>query len=142
MAITINFLIVGAVLSAVAAILHIGCIVFGAPWYRFLGAGEQMAILAEQGSLRPSIITCVIVVVLAIWSLYALSGAGVIYKLPLLRLGLIVITAIYLIRGVGGFFLMTNPIGRSPEFWFWSSIICSIFGLVHLVGVKQLWGSL
>ncbi|HEB26598.1 MAG TPA: hypothetical protein ENI05_02310 [Porticoccus sp.] len=137
-----NFLIVGTGLSAIAAILHMGCIVFGAPWYRFFGAGEQMAMLAEQGSLRPGIITSVIVAVLATWSLYALSGAGVIYKLPLLRLGLMVITAVYLIRGIGGFFLMTNPIGRSPKFWLWSSGICLALGLIHLMGLKQVWAQI
>ncbi|KKK66980.1 hypothetical protein LCGC14_2958640, partial [marine sediment metagenome] len=44
-------LIVAGTLSAIAAILHLGCIYFGAPWYRFFGAGEQMAQLAEQGSI-------------------------------------------------------------------------------------------
>ncbi len=133
------FLIIGAVLSAIVAILHIGIIIFGAPWYRFFGAGEQMAILAEQGSMRPTVITSLIAIVLAIWSLYALSGAGVIGRLPLLRLGLSLITAIYLARGVLGFFLMNNPMGRSPEFWLWSSAICLTVGLVYLIGLIQVW---
>ena len=51
------FLIIAGSLSAIAAILHLGCIYFGAPWYRFFGAGEQMAILAEQGSVQPTLIT-------------------------------------------------------------------------------------
>jgi len=101
-----------------------------------------MAILAEQGSIRPAIITSVIVAVLFTWSLYALAGAGVVNKLPLLRLGLIGITSIYLVRGVGGFFFMASPMGRSPKFWLWSSIICLTFGLVHFVGLKQIWGSI
>ncbi len=133
------FLIFGAVFSAIAALLHIGCIVYGAPWYRFFGAGEQMAIMAEQGSIRPTLITGFIALVLGIWSLYALSGAGVVMRLPLLRTGLSLITAIYLARGVLGFFLMSNPMGRSPEFWLWSSLICLTIGLVHLIGLTQLW---
>jgi hypothetical protein len=133
------FLIIGAALSAIVAVLHIGVIIFGAPWYRFFGAGEQMAVLAEQGSMRPTLITSLIVLILATWSLYALSGAGVIARLPLLRLGLSVITAIYLARGVLGFFLIGNPMGRSPEFWLWSSAICLTLGLVYLVGLIQVW---
>ncbi len=39
-------------LSAIAAILHMGCILFGALWYRFFGPGEQMAVLAEQESIK------------------------------------------------------------------------------------------
>jgi len=136
------FLLVGAILSAIAAILHLGCIYFGAPWYRFLGAGEQMAILAERGSIQPTLITSAIVLVLATWSIYALSGAGIIVKLPLLKWALSAITFIYLLRGIAGFFLINNPLGRSPEFWLWSSIICLSFGIIHLIGLKQIWANI
>lgn len=133
------FLIIAGGLSAVVAILHIGCIYFGAPWYRFFGAGEQMALLAERGSIQPTLITSGIVLVLSIWSIYAFSAAGVIVRLPLLRLALILITFIYLLRGVAGFFLVSSPMGRSPEFWMWSSLICLSFGIIHFIGLKQQW---
>ncbi len=136
------FLIVAGSLSAIAAILHLGCIYFGAPWYRFLGAGERMAVLAEQGSIQPTLITSGIVLVLSVWSLYAFSGAGAIIRLPLVRSVLALITLIYLARGIGGFFLIDTPMGRSPEFWVWSSAICLSFGIVHLIGLKQRWTSL
>ncbi len=58
--------VVCAVLNAAVAVLHIGCIYYGAPWYRFFGAGEQMAILAEQGSIQPTIITTGIVLVVTL----------------------------------------------------------------------------
>ena len=136
------FLIIAGALSAVIAILHIGCIYFGAPWYRFFGAGEQMALLAERGSIQPTLITSGIVLVLSIWSIYAFSAAGVIIRLPLLRLALILITFIYLLRGVAGFFLVSSPMGRSPEFWMWSSLICLSFGIIHFIGLKQQWSNL
>jgi len=136
------FLIVAGILSAVAAILHLGCIYFGAPWYRFFGAGEQMALLSEQGSSQPTLITSGIVLVLSIWSMYAFSAAGITFRLPLTRLALILITIIYLTRGVVGFFLINSSMGRSPEFWVWSSVICLSFGVVHLIGLKQQWSSL
>ncbi|MEO3736155.1 hypothetical protein [Shewanella baltica] len=136
------FLIIAGALSAVVAILHIGCIYFGAPWYRFFGAGEQMALLAERGSIQPTLITSGIVLVLSIWSIYAFSAAGVIIRLPLLRLALILITFIYLLRGVAGFFLVSSPMGRSPEFWMWSSLICLSFGIIHFIGLKQQWSNL
>ena len=137
-----SFLLTGAILSAIVAVLHIGCIIFGAPWYRFFGAGEKMAMLADKGSWQPTIITSVIVIVLFTWSLYALSAAGVIAKLPLLRWVLCAITTIYLLRGILGFFLITNPLGRSAEFWLVSSVICLSFGIVHLIGLKQVWQNL
>ncbi|MBJ6985261.1 hypothetical protein [Luteimonas sp. MC1750] len=136
-------LISGAVLSAGAALLHLGCIVFGASWYRFFGAGEQMAQLAAAGSWRPTFITSSIVLVLAIWSLYAFSGAGLIPRLPFVRLALCVIAGIYLLRGVVGFaFASFAPGGNGPAFWWWSSTICLTIGVVHFVGTWQAWSQL
>jgi hypothetical protein len=141
-----SYLITAGVLSALASLLHIGCIIFGATWYRFFGAGEHMAQLAEQGSLQPTIITSGIVLFLATWSLYAFSAAGLIMKLPLMRLALILITVVYLLRGLGGMVLAASPevapLGNSNLFWFWSSAICLTFGLVHFIGIKQQWTEL
>ncbi len=136
------YLITAGLLNSIAAAIHVGCIMFGASWYRFFGAGEHMALLAEQGSFRPTLITTSIVGVLSIWALYAFSAAGLVGKLPLRRPALILVTAIYLMRGVVGFFFIANPIGRTPDFWFWSSAICVLVGAVHLIGLKQQWGAL
>lgn len=132
-------LILSAILSAIAALLHIGCIIFGAPWYRFFGAGEEMAQMAEAGSLQPTIITSFITIILGIWSLYALSGAGVIRKLPLLRTGLCVITAIYLIRGTAFIPLVSYIPAESFLFTIVSSGICFFYGAIHFIGLRQVW---
>ena len=137
-----HLLVFAAALSAVAAFLHLACIYFGGPWYRVMGAGEQMARLAESGSSRPTVVTLFIACVLLIWSLYALSGAGTIGRLPLLRSGLSVITVVYLIRGFAFVPLMSVIPGRSLHFWLWSSAICAIFGIVHAVGLWQSWDRL
>jgi len=134
------FLIAGAMLSALAAALHVGCIVFGATWYRFFGAGERMAQMAIAGSWRPAAITAAIASVLAVWSLYALSGAGVIRALPLLRPTLCAITAVYLLRGL--VILPLVALGRSTPFWWWSSAICLFIGAVHVAGLSQVWARL
>ena len=134
--------IIAAALSAVAAILHLGCIIFGASWYRFFGAGEQMALLAERGSVEPAIITSIIALILFIWSVYALSAAGIIRKLPLMRTALIIITSIYLLRGIGGLFFIENPGEKSPEFMLWSSVICIVYDVFYFVGLKQKWSQL
>ncbi len=136
------FLIVGALLSAVAAVLHLACIYFGPSWYRFFGAGEKMARLAESGSAHPARVTLLITAVLLTWSAYALSGAGVISQLPLLRPALCAIAAIYLLRGFAFFPLMKLIPGNSLAFWLWSSAICGVIGLVHLIGIEQTWSLL
>lgn len=134
------FLIFGAVLSAVASGLHIGCVVFGPSWYRFFGAGERMVRLAAAGSPYATIATIGIAAVLASWSLYALSGAGIIPGLPLERVALCVITGIYLLRGLVGIMLaMVDRHPRRSAFWLWSSLICLVIGGTYLVGTRQAW---
>lgn len=134
-----RFLMIGGVLSGLAALLHIGCIYFGAPWYRFFGAGEEMAKMAEAGSSTPGLITAGIALVLSIWSLYAFSGAGAIRRFPLLRTALCIITGIYLLRGLVVFpVAFLHPLQATAFAW-WSSAICLAFGIVHLVGIRQRW---
>lgn len=133
-------LTIAAALNAIAALLHLGCIVFGASWYRFFGAGERMARLAEAGDWRPTVITAGIVAVLSVWALYALSGAGAIRTLPLLRIGLCAITAVYLLRGLAGLAYAAFGAPRADAaFWWWTSAICVAFGIVHAIGLTQVW---
>lgn len=80
-----KYLLAAAICCFVAALAHLGCIVFGGDWYRFFGAGEQMARMAEQGLWYPTIVTSIIVLVLLIWAFYGLSGAGAIKRLPLTK---------------------------------------------------------
>lgn len=136
------WLITGGVLSALAALLHIGVIAGGPDWYRFFGAGEGMAILAERGSIRPTLITLGIAAVLAIWAAYAFSGAGLLPRLPLLRTGLVVISAIYLLRGLVLVpALVLNWSGVTP-FVLWSSLIVLAYGIAYAVGTWIAWPTL
>lgn len=139
---TNKFLILAAICSGTAALLHLGCIIFGGDWYRFFGAGEQMAQMAEAGDIYPTIVTLVIAGLLTIWSLYALSGAGIIFRLPLLRPALCLIAAIYLLRGVIFIPLMPMFPDNSSTFWMLSSLVCLVFGLMYALGIKQAWAYL
>lgn len=133
------FLLLAAVADALAALLHVGCIVFGAPWYRFFGAGERMVQLALEGNPYPARVSAAVVVVLLIWTAYALSGAGAIPRLPLLKLGLCTISAVFLLRGVFGVGLVLVKRVRNPAFWWWSSAVCLGIGALHLIGTMQVW---
>lgn len=135
-------LIIGGVLSAAASVLHLAVIVGGPDWYRFFGAGEDMARMAEQGSLIPTLVTLGIAGVLALWSAYAFAGAGLILRLPLMRTALVLISAIYLLRGlvlIPAFLL--NPGGVLP-FVLWSSLIVLVYGLAYAVGTWSAWPTL
>jgi hypothetical protein len=138
-----GYLLAGAASSAIAALLHLGCIAFGPSWYRFFGAGERMARLSAAGHIGPTLVTIAIAAVLVVWSLYALSGAGVIARLPLLRVGLCLITGIYLVRGIAGFVLaLVAPGAHGIAFWCWSSAICIAIGALYLAGTWQVWSRL
>lgn len=134
-------LTVAAALSALAAVLHVGTIIAGPAWYRLFGAGERFIRAAEAGRRFPALVTAAIALVLLGWAAYALSGAGVIGPLPLLLPALCAITLVYLLRGIAGPWVLANT-GRSQRFIVVSSLVCLGFGLVHLVGVIQVWGRL
>jgi hypothetical protein len=126
-------------LSAAAALLHVA-IIFGGPgWYRFFGAGERMAHAAEMGSFRPPLYALGIALVLLVWALYAFSGAGRIGRLPLLRTGLIVISAIYLLRGLAPVPMLILTPERVDGFVLWSSFVVLVYGLCYAVGTWIAW---
>lgn len=140
---TVNVpLAAGALLSAVAALLHLGIIAGGPAWYRFFGAGERFARAAEQRRWYPALVTLGIAAVLFAWSVYALAGAGVIGALPFLKAALVAITAVYLVRGIAFAPLVVAQGGRITPFVVWSSLICFGYGVVHLVGLVQRWPAL
>jgi len=135
---------IAASLSFLAAFLHVVIIFGGAAWYRYFGAGEGMAKLAESGSTEPTVITLSIAATLTVWGFYALSGAGVVLKLPLLKLALCLITAVFLLRGVAGLilpFFTNHPMiaQNSVTFWLVSSAICCVFGVFYFLGTKNNW---
>lgn len=125
-----------------ASALHVTVIIGGADWYRFFGAGEELASMQEQGSWIPALITSGIALVLFVWGLYAFSGAGLIRRLPFLTSILVIISLIYLGRG---FVLVPIWFGW-PElvnsFALWSSIICMGYGMCYAFGTMQVWESL
>jgi len=134
---------VAAASSAFIAALHVVIIFVGARAYRYFGAGEPMARLDEQGSLVPAIVTAFLTLVFTVWAAYALSGAGLLRRLPLLRTGLIVIGVLYTARGI-----LLEP----QAVWFLSgyreavpprqlvfSAVSLLTGLAYLAGTRAAW---
>jgi hypothetical protein len=73
---------------------------------------------------------------------YALSGAGLLIRLPFVQLVLSAITGIYLLRALAFPLLKPAFPDNSDTFWLVTSGICFIIGLVHLVGLRQVWHQL
>lgn len=125
-------LLAGAVMTAIASLAHLACIVAGAPAYRLMGAGERMARAAEAGQAFPTVATLGIAAVLAAWAAYGLAGARVIPELPLTRIALFAIGAVFLGRALCFPLLRSSFPENSDLFWWVSSAICGVMGLLYL----------
>ncbi|EKT4075555.1 hypothetical protein [Stenotrophomonas maltophilia] len=137
------WLLVAAAGSAIAALLHIGCIAFGAAWYRYFGAGQRMVRLAQAGHWWPPLMTAGITAVLVAWTLYALAAAGWHSQLPASRLVLSGIALLLLLRAAMGFGLaLLRPGYNGRRFWVVSSVVCLSLGLAFALGTGQAWQSL
>jgi hypothetical protein len=132
--------------SAGVALLHVLILFVGAPAYRYFGAGEKMARLAERGYPTPALITAGLTALFIVWAAYAFSGAGLLRPLPLLRPALITIGVVYTLRG-----LLLGP----QMVWFFSgheaavpprqlafSAAALLTGLAYLVGTQRAWDRL
>lgn len=140
-----RWLVVGGILSIGVALFHVGIVLVGAPAYRFFGAGEQMAQLASSGSVLPAGITLFMASIFAVWGFYALSGAGILRQLPLLKVGLLVISSIYTFRGLGLLVqlwtLFHSPKSIAPQEVIFS-LVSLLIGIVFSVGTVSAWQAL
>ncbi len=138
-----RWLVAGGLLSAIASLLHIACMIGGPDWFRFFGAGEPVAQAVERGEWQPYLMTSAIVLILALWAAYAFSGAGRIARLPLIRAALVTITFIYLARGL---ILLPLAIAKpqllTDPFALWSSFIVAIYGIIYALGTGLSWPAL
>ena len=94
------------------------------------------------------IASLIVGLIFVVWGLYGFSGAGVIRRLPLLRLGLIVIGGIYILRGIPGIMILLIMAGiiRDPQPIPPQALIASLvslgIGLAYLVGTIVAWPAL
>lgn len=136
------WLIAAGLLSAAASLAHFAIIVGGPDWYRFFGAGEEMAHMAARGELEPVVITAAIGTILAIWAAYAFSAAGIIPRLPLLRTALVLITAIYMLRASVLIPMLVFAPQMVNTFWIVTSLVVLCYGVTYAVGTWLAWPTL
>ena len=137
--------IIAGVLNIIAGLIHVWCIAGrdGAR-YRLLGAGEDMARMADAGKMCPHILTAGIAWALLFFGWLAFGEAGLVPRFGfgegiaanLGRYILWILTAVYIVRGIG-------PLLASPfvgvfrrRFWIFSSLLILVFGAVHLAALS------
>jgi hypothetical protein len=141
-----TLLVAAGALSVGVTGLHVAIIFLGGPAYRYFGAGERMARMAERGSSEPTLITAVLVLMFASWAAYAFSGAGLIAPLPRLRLVLLLIGLVYTARGLlvipQVFFWLSAGAAGVPARHVVFSAASLVVGCAYLVGTSQAWPTL
>jgi len=93
----------------------------------------------------PSLITAGIATTLGLWATYALSGAGVIRRLPCLRLVLLAVAGIFLARGLLAIPLVLvvndpylHELRGRMAFMVLTSAICAGLGVCYAIGAVRL----
>lgn len=145
---TNNYLIFSGVVAVAGGLLHVATIFGGPDWYRLIGATEPIIHLASIGHFYPVLVCLVAAAVLFICAGFAFSGAGLIWRLPLLRTALVLITCGLLIHGVAFIpLVMLRPDlmmnvydGKGVNtILIVTSIICVVTGITYALGTRQAW---
>jgi hypothetical protein len=95
-----NYLLLAGIATSAGAVLHIAILFGGPDWYAFFGAPQGLVDMARAGNIRAPMSCLVIAAFLALLATYAFSGAGLIRRLPFLRLVLASIAGVLILRGV------------------------------------------
>ena len=133
-------LILGGILSFCAAIFQ-AVIAFVPAWSAAFGASD--ALVSNPALLI--ILGLLVALLLVIFGLYGLSGAGVIRRLPLLRLGLFVIGLLYSLVGVNFIFQVLAMLGILPSarpipiYQLLVSFGAFVAALAYLIGLAVNW---
>jgi len=138
-----RLLVAGGAASLALAALHVLIIAMGSPAYLYFGRPD-LAEAADRGSLFPPFVTGLVTLVLSAWGVYGFSGAGAVRRLPLLRTVLVVVSAIYLARGlvlVADFSRWVAGEDYPPRQAVFSATALGI-GLAYALGTSTLFPSL
>ena len=129
----------GGYINILIALAHILCLFWAETFFDLTGVGDQMRNHAATHPLLPYAITVFVAVIFFIFGLYGLSGAGRIKSLPLLKIGVFGIAAVYLLRGVGG--IIVNVVLEPVFLWYHLlfSAIAFTVGLLYLFGGLKRW---
>ncbi len=115
---------------------HVIGLIWAWGFFGSVGIEEEMRELATQGVALPYILTLITAGAFAVFGLYALSGAGDLRRLPLLRAGLASIAAVYILRGTlfGGIGAVYEGDGAQIAF----AVSALLIGLCYAYGAVAL----
>jgi putative oxidoreductase len=123
-------------INIIIGFLHLAGMIRLWDLFRWTDIENEMTKYAEISPALPYIITVIVAIFFILFGLNALAAAGDFRKLRTTKLILLCICAIYIGRGIGGFFAISQP----HDIVF--SIIALIIGLLYMTGLYSRWDKL
>lgn len=142
-----KLLIMSGLIAGFAAFWHLLIIAGGPSWYAFAKAPLYIVRSAEEGTYVAPISAIAISILMLTCTAYSFSGAGVVGKIPLLKLALPIISLICLVRGlyISPIFFSLKTLAAwhliASSVWFFVGI-CFMFGTLSQLYKKTLSGEL
>lgn len=134
--------LLAAGIALFGALIHSAAPLVGPDWYAFLRSPAWVVESARNGTWPAPVGGLIIGALMFMCAVYAFSGAGLIRKLPLLRTGLCLISAICTIRGL----LLIPYLVKVPErltaFDIVASLVWLLAGVSFLIGTIRRWKAL
>jgi len=128
----------GGYINIFISVAHLIGLIWADKMYEVTGIGKEMEELSRVHSSLPYILTVFVAILFFIFGLYGLSADNKFRKIPFLKLGIFVIAALYICRGLGelmvGTFKGTNSIIETIY-----SLFALTIGLLFLIGGLRKW---
>lgn len=93
-------LLLAALLLIVTAVAHLSCIVLGPACYQAQLAPSEVVQSALEGTMLAPLATVLVSGLFLLCALYAVSSAGLIRHLPLLRPAMFCLALLFVVRGI------------------------------------------
>ena len=132
-----NALPLAGAMCMLVALLHAIIAIKGGVWYIYFGAGEQMAILSEQGSWIPRFVTLSIAVFFMALSFYALSGADWMRPYRYVKQVLLIAGIVFSLRGLMLLPMFVLTFFPEHHLYFRDiifSLVALLIGVLYLIG--------
>jgi hypothetical protein len=132
-----RWLTAAAALCFGIALLHLAIIFMGPYAYGYVGV-PKLGRAEAAGSMVPDLMSAGLVLVFAGFGAYALSGAGRIRRLPLLPVALVLIGAVFTVRGLVLFpqlAALAAGTGTRPRLAVFS-LVSLVTGVAFLAGIR------
>lgn len=130
-------LVLAAFIAMGTAVAHLSCIFLGYECYAAQMAPPQIIESAKNGTYLAPIGTVFASALFVVLGLYALSGAGIIRKLPLLKYAVYAVATLCIIRGFLPLQLWLRHPDKVNDIVFYTGIVWLVTGLLFLFGYRM-----